>query len=226
MSLTKDQLDEAKSIIASQKFEQQTDEMKDLVQSLRDDFEQIITEHLGADIVPGEWLSQNCLIQVAEQAVRSAEDFRHRYPYHVTAIKYVSIVSFWIIKLKPINVMGLRQGEDLVQCSDVNERVAIRWIQKQIWVLLDGNCIPEFLPNSDEVRAKVKEVFQFYFYHNLYDRVNGSGEAGDEYELDPSRNKFYETSYYMRYKKMTAINIYESLIHMFLPVRAGIKAKL
>ena len=124
-------------------------------------------------------------------------------------------MAFWVIKLKPLNSLGLRKDGVPVECSDINERMTLRWVQMTIWTLIEQNKIPEILPRDDAIKASVNHIFDSYFNEDLFGR-----SADPE---DPGSKKSYETGYYMRYKKMTAINIYESLVHLFLPIKVGFR---
>ncbi len=216
MSYSDEELHDAKLAIAKAEKDSKKADVKRLGEMLEKHFLDILVNHFEVEPVEDDWLCTETLAEVAFQAVSSTNDFRHRYPHSVTAIKYISIVAFWINKLKPINGLALKQDGEWVSCPNVNERVALRWIEATLWRLFKENRIQEFLPFNSDTESSVKKIFNLYFYGDTY--------ISELLEGDARNNKSYESAYYMRYKKMTAINIYESLIHMLLPIRHGFSA--
>lgn len=222
---TDDQLLAAEKIINERKLAEQKEGNVDLYLKLEREIRGVIINHWGFDAAKIDddqefWLSTEALDQVVYQSNKSLTDFRHRYPFSITAFKHLSIIAFWIIKLKPINTLGLKRNGNLVDYPEMNETFALTWLIQSVIDHVENNRVPEFIESTETSKKMVTEMFTCFQNDLIYSNDNEE-QNGDMRDFE--NNKFYETRYYMRYKKMTAINIYESIISMLLPIKFQIE---
>ncbi|WP_138511611.1 hypothetical protein [Maricaulis alexandrii] len=191
---------------------------KVLAKMLRTDFEHILTNSLGLMPARLGWASSRTMADVARQSIQSMKDYRHRYPFAVSPLKYISVITFWIVKLKPINVMAFKRNGRWVESTNLNERVAYIWMRDKILQAAQSGDLKGFLASDESIVLAIENMFETIENETLY-------EEGDSDSVDPDdnrlrNNKQYETLYYLRFKKITAINIYESILHLLLPIKA------
>lgn len=215
--MTDEEIEVARKKIHDLDHEQEIAEAIKLSEQLHSFFRQTLRTYYNCSMQENEWLSDESLSQVCEQSVKSLSDFRHRYPHTITAFKFLSIVVFWIIKIKPVNGLALKKDDKHLDWPDVNEQLALKYIQYAICRMLEKDKVPEFLVSNQQTKDMTHQIFKILFEHELYQHKDQDEKIKDSYR----NNKIYETAYYMRFKKMTAINIYESLTHLFLPISCG-----
>ena len=140
---------------------------------------------------------------------------RHRYPFSVSIVKYISNTIFWLIKLKPINACGLTAIDSgcLAEVRDINEQIALYWGMEMMLRAVTTNYIPELITSSPENVKNVRAIMYSYIKNNVYFDKKGFPMEGTQ--------KYKETVYYFRYKKFTAVNIYEMIVHMIIGFREG-----
>lgn len=214
---TDKQIQNAQIIVRRVELKRQLEESGELGKYLQVRINEIVKCQFQLSPVEGEWLSQATLAEVAFQTIKSLDDFRHRYHTSVASFKYLSVICFWIMKLKPVNTLGLKRDGAWISCSNINERIAHRFLMEDVYILMATDAVTEFISVDDAMLTTYAETWNTYFAAEMYTRPDGT-DAGIERR---QTTKAYETVYHMRFKKMTAINIYESLIHMLLPLKAG-----
>jgi len=155
------------------------------------------------------------LKQVATSTEESFLDARAKYQYNISAIKLVSLLAFWIIKLKPISNSGFvsKSSGKVVDFPDVNEQVAIYLAILQISQFVISGKLVEIISPQDDTVANLRRMIAFYYNIGFYRDV--------ENEMKPveGSEKIREVIHNIRFKRFTAVNIYEILTHIILPFR-------
>ena len=157
-------------------------------------------------------ISHVAIFDVARSSFQAISDLRNQYPNTLSLLKYISNVMFWIVKLKPINSSALIAGDDLVIVEDVNEQLAVYWGMKKFVQAVDHGKLAEIIDPSPKNKRRVHKVIRTYLTENIYRK------PGTKVEI-PNTVKYDETIFYLRYKKITAVNIYEMMLHMVVAYR-------
>lgn len=217
---SEDQLIAAEKILLQREEEREEEHANRLYSQLDEELVSILKTSFRLRGDPDDWISVHVLSEVCYQSRLSLKDFRHRYPYNITALKYLSVVCFWIIKLKPLNVEGFRdENGRKMGVPNINERVAVNWLLMNVCALAKSKQINEITDGLDRFDDLLVESVKFHKNESIYDE--DEPKRSRDLPLDYSaETKSHETAYYMRFKKMTAINIYESLIHLLIPIKA------
>jgi hypothetical protein len=199
--------------MASREGTKQPSPAKALADSLYDDFEVILEEDLGLLPFSELTISGAALYEAAARAQEALKDLRSQYYRNVSTIKYIATVMFWIVKCKPINSILVDSGGSLIDAPEVNEHVALNWGLKKLLEYAQDGQLRELIPNTRAHNKGLRKIIYFYKYRDIY-RNAESGEGV------PNTTKYGETVYYFRCKKITAVYIYEILLHMIVSYRA------
>lgn len=192
-------------------------EVADFVGDLFDQFVYILQDVYELDFDQQEIICLQSLTEIVVATQESFEDARAKYPYNISAIKLVSLLTFWIIKLKPINngrLLSKKTGEK-VDFPDVNEQIAIYYAILQISQFVVSGQLKEIISPQEDTVANLKRMITFYYKVGFYRDLN----AGDEMSPVQGSEKIREVIHNLRFKRFTAVNIYEILTHIILPFR-------
>jgi hypothetical protein len=173
------------------------------------------------ELLPDVGVSLDCLSEIAKSSHGAMADMRNRYPNSVAMVKYISNVMFWIIKLKPINPCALESistGE-LHEVSNINEHIALLWGMHRIVEAVKKNKMPELIYGTPEYVANVEQAMRGYMARDIY-------FSSSTWQPVTGTNKYSETLYYLRFKKVTAVNIYETIVHLILGYKEGREASV
>lgn len=182
---------------------------------LEEQFTEILTKTFGVILPERYWICQSTLLEVAEATRASYEDGRHHYPFSISLLKQIAINAFWIVKLKPLNnVMMLdRDTKDEIDFPDINEQVALYWAMTRVAHAVKSGHLNEVVSFSEENMALFRSVVVFYYTHGFFRNTT-------DFKPIPESVKVDEMTHNLRYKKFTAVNIYEVFCHLILPFRA------
>ncbi len=170
-----------------------------------------LKREFGYDVWEGVTISHRILAEISISSIQSIGDMRNSYPHTVSSIKYISNIAFWIVKLKPImiNALVVAEAGEKPRCvsdSKINEKIAFIWLLHKICRLTKDGQFKEIIDDSEKSMLILKNFVQNYISGNMYKNV------ADGQPVDLS-SKFNETVHNSRYKKITAINIYEMITH-------------
>lgn len=182
--------------------------------TLERDFEKILRNSFGMNIPDHCWVCSTTMAEVADSTCSSYIDARNRYPYSISYLKQIAITTFWIVKLKPINNVMLfdKNSGKAVDFPDINEAVAIYWCMMKLSSAIKNEKLSEVVTGSPENMKNVRETIIFYYQSGFYRNV-------ETHEPIVDSNKADELTFNLRFKKFTAVNIYEVLCHLILPFR-------
>lgn len=174
----------------------------------------ILEKDFGFKVIDGLTIDRHVVLDVAIRVEMAMKDMRNIFKSTISMLKYIGNAAFWVLKLKPINTNTLLKDGKIVSSKQINERVALAYSLKSVYnAILQDNLreivtADEFQENSD-FRKKFNKLIQFYLVNNVYRNSETLvPKAGSQ--------KFNETAYNFRYKKISAVNIYEMLTHMVL----------
>lgn len=182
----------------------------DLENDLRD-----ILENTYDLILPDDsWISSGTLLDIVYCSEAALQDMRHKYPHHLSVIKHIAIVTFWIIKLKPIHNVNLlkKSTGEVFNFIEVNEAVAIFWAMKVLKEAVQAGVLSELISSKEENIEALDQVITYYYNNGFYRNKSTLLPI-------PQSKKIYETLNNFRYRNFTAISIYEILTHLIIPFR-------
>jgi hypothetical protein len=197
------------------------EEVADYVLDLQNDFKRILlsdfrvqTVEVRLDDNAIENLTLNVLVisDIVHSAEQAMHDLRNSYPHTISMLKYISNVCYWIIRLKPVNCNFLMRDNTRITDIRINEKLALYWGLFQILKCIKDSKLVELVEGTPENMQKFCSVVLFFLETNLYSTVTDRGELADT-------SKYKETVHYSRYKKVTAINIYEMFMHLIVTLR-------
>ena len=151
-----------------------------------------------------DYISIKGLVQVVGRSKMSMEDMRNHYPKSITNLKFISNVMFWIIMLKPISPIAFSKDGKIVDLPNINEHIALIWGIHTMKNFIKAGKLSEVVSNKEKNVIRAERFIDNYLKVPIYDD-------------NPSTTKFNETKYYLRYKRYTAVNIYESFMYILLP---------
>jgi hypothetical protein len=136
---------------------------------------------------------------------------RNTYPYTAAGLKHISNVTYWIMRIKPINEDLLKVDQRRAVDFTINEKIAMLWAMQNILKSVRENRLRELICDTDQNRRSLEAFLGYFFNSDLYTTID-SGEpvAGT--------SKFKETVHYCRFKKITAINLYEMFMQIIMAV--------
>src|SRR3989304_9377296 len=184
-----------------------------LSKQLLEDFETILTEDFKLALLDDSAIAPAVIWDVVDSTFQAMEDMRHQYPYSITIIKFISNLMFWTMRLKPISSCGLLDKGDIVNVPDINEHLAIYWGMHKITEAVKTGQLLELVNATPETIDGFRKVVVYYLSRDLYKNLKTGEPIRDT-------RKYNETVYYSRYKKTTAVNIYEVIMHLIVAYKA------
>ena len=187
-----------------------------LAGDLEEQFAEILGDRFGLDMPPDLWVCGSTMHEVVEATRNSYQDGRHHYPFSITLLKQIAINAFWIVKLKPINNIMIFDKATGCKANfpDVNETVAMYWAIARVAQAIKSDKLSEVITNTPANRALFLKIIDFYCNHGFYRSLEDQSTVDGSYKID-------ELIHNLRYKKFTAVNIYEVITHLILPFRAA-----
>ena len=192
------------------KRERDADDIARISATLEEELREILVHDFRVRAPEFAWHSPQTLADVVTSAHRAMEDMRNHFSGSISIIKHISNIMFWLIKLKPINGSNLSADGYYLDAADVNERIALYWGMATTLDVIEAEKLSELVPAKDA--DKVRRIFDYYLFSDMY---GPKGRTKGE-----RTTKFAETTFYFRFKKVTAINIYEMFLHMFVSLKA------
>ncbi|HBS26372.1 MAG TPA: hypothetical protein DD827_04470 [Gammaproteobacteria bacterium] len=193
---------------------------KEQIKHACNDFEikiKSIVENVFSIQIPNDdiWICRETLAEVMLSVRAAIQDKRNQYPHNLSAIKYISIVTSWLIKLKPINNVLLIDSDTNkpINFHHINEAVAIYWAISEIRVAIESGDLVELISSSPENLQNLDEVRKFYYSSGFY------RSATPPHTEKTNSRKINETINNLRFKRTSSIFIYEMLSHLILPFK-------
>lgn len=189
-------------------------ESMEMASDMEADLRKILEHAYGLELHKDAWICSTTLGEVIRCCMESHLDARQRYPYSISVIKTISLTTFWLIKLKPLNNVFLvnRETRRLMDFPEINEAVAIYWAVTKLVGAVKRGTLSELISLDEASVNHLSEVLRYYYNGNFYNKVDSKKEV-------QGTEKVLELIHHFRIKKFTAINIYEVLSHMLLPIR-------
>jgi len=199
---------------SGEELNEDTERMVQAADALTRRLLRILRTAFRIEILPGEEaevISYSVLFDAVRSAHEAYQDTRNTYPYAITVIKCHAIQAFWLAKLKPIKTGWLQREDGRYQIININESVAICFMLDAIFNGLRTGKIREFfghgMPSTDYVEKFIEE----YSATPAFFRRDG--------EPVPNSQLLRETAHHMRYKNLTAVALYEMMMHSLIPAR-------
>jgi hypothetical protein len=186
---------------------------KELAGSLYSDIVQILEDDWGLYPISDLTISLHTLFEVAHATERAMTDLRLQYPKNITMIKYIATVAFWIIRCKPINSFLADQDGAAVDAPDINEHIALSWALLSLVKSARQGVLRELIRPTRRNLSNLDRIITYYKNGSIYRNVKTGIPV-------PDTTKYKETIYYFRYKKITAVFIYEILVHLLVSYKA------
>ncbi len=160
------------------------------------------------------WLCKSSLEMVATASYEGFRDSRARYLYSISYLKLISITAFWLIKLKPINNVGLidKSTQREIDFPDINESVATYWAIANVGDAIARGRLTELVTNSSPNIENYIKIVKYYYTENIYRSIEDSSPI-------ENTQKVNELIFNLRMKKFSAVNIYEVLCHIIIPFK-------
>lgn len=119
------------------------------------------------------------------------------------------------MKLKPLNNVLLvdKDSGQEVDFPDINEHVALYWAMTRVAHAVKSNQLVEVVSYTEENLALFRSVVVFYYKYGFFRSLGDKTPIAESVKVD-------EMTHNLRYKKFTAVNIYEIFCHLILPFRA------
>lgn len=189
---------------------EETVELEEFTHHLKQHLKQILSDRFSYGTIEGFWISDDVLLDAVYNANRALRDWRHHYSGNVTVLKYVSNVVFWISNLKPIYPAGLTKKGQRCEHKSINEELALMWAVATIRSDIEEGNLQEVISAKEENIHIFDMLIKRYVNDNIYRKTTIE-------EHDEVCTKYEETIHHLRYKKFTAINLYEILMHLIVP---------
>lgn len=187
-----------------------------LCRELEAEIKIVIEDVLDIQLPEGEeWICAETMVEVVIAAKAAIEDKRNQYPFNLSALKYISVFTAWLIKLKPINSVNLidRSSKNTLLYPHINEAVAIAWAIIQLRRAIVQGKLLELIRPSEENLANFDLMHSYYYRRGFYRSI----EPPHEEKLES--RKINETINNLRFKRTSSILIYEILSHLILPFK-------
>jgi hypothetical protein len=186
-------------------------EVADFVETLEKDLKKLLSD-FDLEIYEDFTISRPILTQAVIASKQAMIDVRMAYPYTVTGLKHISNLCYWIMKLKPISGSALKFSGERISDIAINEKIALYWGLQTILGAIRADQLKELLENSGPNLHRYGYVVRFFLNENIYRSVTTQHQI-------PGTSKFTETVHYCRFKKMTAVNLYETFMQLIMAVQ-------
>ena len=159
-----------------------------------------------------EWevISEPVLLDAVEAAQQAYQDTRNSYPFAITIIKLHAIQAFWLAKLKPIRINRLQRGDGELTDPNINEKVAIVFLLDAVLTGIRTGRTPELFGHWKPSAEYVDEFLREYTAAPAFYK--------DKTPVEKSE-LLRETAFHMRYKNLTAVSLYEMMMHALIAAR-------
>jgi hypothetical protein len=160
----------------------------------------------------GFTISRPVLMQIVHSSREAVQDIRNSYPHTVSGLKHISNLCYWIMRLKPVNSSALKRKGRRISDVAINEKIALYWALQKILRSIKEEKLRELVTNSKPNIARFRYVVRFFLKEDLYTSIS-------EKQQIKGTSKFVETVHHCRFKKITAINLYETFMQLIMSVQ-------